>query len=154
MAAVTKNRNFFSCQFQLYYKSKWTQKSYMAIFSASLFHLGILWDKNHIKIFRSEIWVEMIFGWSTFKIICNTPIFYQLDVKLKTRWAITGSWEPLVFYIVYKPTIDLPVVYCYFQWLQAIQWLNSLHLLLMLVFYLVLLCVFMFCVVVSVTISE
>ena len=96
----------------------------------------------------------MIFGWSTFKIICNTPIFYQLDVKLNTRWAITGSWEPLVFYIVYKPTIDLPVVYCYFLWLQAIQWLNSLHLLLMLVFYLVLLCVFMFCVVVSVTISD
>jgi hypothetical protein len=25
MAAVTKNRNFFSCQFLLYYKSKWTQ---------------------------------------------------------------------------------------------------------------------------------
>jgi hypothetical protein len=25
MAAVTKNRNFFSCQFPLYYKSKWTQ---------------------------------------------------------------------------------------------------------------------------------
>ena len=25
MAAVTKNRNFFSCQFPLYFKSKWTQ---------------------------------------------------------------------------------------------------------------------------------
>jgi hypothetical protein len=25
MADVTKNRNFFSCQFPLYYKSKWTQ---------------------------------------------------------------------------------------------------------------------------------
>ena len=25
MAAVTKNRNFFSCQFPLYYKSKLTQ---------------------------------------------------------------------------------------------------------------------------------
>jgi hypothetical protein len=25
MAGVTKNRNFFSCQFLLYYKSKWTQ---------------------------------------------------------------------------------------------------------------------------------
>ena len=46
------------------------------IFSASLFHVGILWDKNHIKIFCSEIWVEMIFGWPTFKIMCNTPIFY------------------------------------------------------------------------------
>jgi hypothetical protein len=28
------------------------------IFSDSLFHLGILWDKNHIKIFCLEIWVE------------------------------------------------------------------------------------------------
>jgi hypothetical protein len=25
MAAVAKNINFFSCQFLLYYKSKWTQ---------------------------------------------------------------------------------------------------------------------------------
>ena len=48
------------------------------IFSASLFRLGILWDKNHIKIFCTEIWVEIIFGWPTFKIMCNAPIFYQL----------------------------------------------------------------------------
>ena len=93
MAAVTEHRNFFRCQFPLYYKSKWTFNcNYMAMssltyilsfsvrfFSASLFHLGILWDKNHIKIFCSEIWVEMIFGWPTFKIMCNTPIFYQIS---------------------------------------------------------------------------
>jgi hypothetical protein len=61
------------------------------IFSASLLHLGILWDKNHIKIFCSEIWVEIIFEWPTFKIMCNTPIFYQLlDVKLKSR---TPYWK-------------------------------------------------------------
>ena len=48
------------------------------ILSASLFRLGILWDKNHIKIVCSEIWVEMIFGWPTFKIMCDTPTFYQL----------------------------------------------------------------------------
>jgi hypothetical protein len=30
--------------------------------------------------------------------LCVTPHFLStLDVKLKTRWAITGSWEPLVF---------------------------------------------------------
>jgi hypothetical protein len=104
MAAFTKNRNFFNCQFLLYYKSKWTQivaaaiSSYMAmssfiiysgffceIFSASLFRLGILWDKNHIKIFCLEIWVKMIFGWPTFKIMCNTPIFYQLSMS---------NWKP------------------------------------------------------------
>ena len=60
------------------------------IFSATLFRLGILWDENHIKIFCLEIWVKMIFGWPTFKIMLNTPIYYQL-VKLKTRWAITGA---------------------------------------------------------------
>ena len=48
----------------------------LRFFSASLFRLGILWDKNHIKIFCSEIWVEMILGWPTFKIMCNDPIFY------------------------------------------------------------------------------
>jgi hypothetical protein len=46
---------------------------------------SILWDKNHIKIFCSEIWVEMIFGWPTFKIMCNTPIFYQLKMS---------NWKP------------------------------------------------------------
>jgi hypothetical protein len=56
-------------------------------------------EKNHINICCSEIWVEMIFWWPTFKIMCNTPIFYQLDVKLKTRWAIKGSWEHLVFIV-------------------------------------------------------
>jgi hypothetical protein len=33
--------------------------------------------KNHIKIF-SKIWAEMIFGFWTFEIICDTPIFYKL----------------------------------------------------------------------------
>jgi hypothetical protein len=48
------------------------------IFSASLFRLGILWDKNQIKVFCSEIWVKMFFGWPTFKSMCNTPIVYHL----------------------------------------------------------------------------
>ena len=35
--------------------------------------------------------------------LCVTPPFSisTLDVKLKTRWAITGSWEPLVTYTIY-----------------------------------------------------
>ena len=45
------------------------------------FHLFILIrhivrKKNHIKIFCTEILAEMIFGWSTFKVMCDTPIFY------------------------------------------------------------------------------
>jgi hypothetical protein len=39
--------------------------------------------KDHINIFCSKIWAEMIFGWRTFKIICDTPIFYKL---LKSNW--------------------------------------------------------------------
>ena len=54
-------------------------------FSASLFRLGILWDENQIKIFCLEIWVKMIFGWPTFKIMRNTPIFYQLSMS---------NWKP------------------------------------------------------------
>ena len=62
------------------------------IFSASLIHLGILWDKNHIKIFCLEIWVKMIFGWPAFKIICNTPIFYQLSMS---NWKQVSDYRLL-----------------------------------------------------------
>ena len=61
------------------------------IFSASLFRLGILWDKNHIKIFCSEIWVEMIFGWPTFKIMCNTPIFCQIENQVSDYKLLGAS---------------------------------------------------------------
>ena len=94
--SISQNElKFYNCSYMA--MSSLTYSGFFCeICSASLFHLGILWDENHIKIFCSEIWVEMIFGWPTFKIMCNTPIFLStLDVKLKTRWAITGSWEPL-----------------------------------------------------------
>jgi hypothetical protein len=58
------------------------------IISASLFRLGILWDKNHIKIFCSEIWVEMNFGWPTFKIMCNTPIFSSSVLVQNFIWLL------------------------------------------------------------------
>ena len=70
-------------------------------FSASLFRLGILWVKNHIQIFCSEIWVEMIFGCPTFKIMCNTPIFYfnfrcQIENRVsdyRLLWASSLMWS-------------------------------------------------------------
>jgi hypothetical protein len=64
------------------------------IFSANLFRLGILWDtcKNHIKIFCLEIWVKMIFGWPTFKIMCNIPIFYQLSMS---NWKQVSNYRLL-----------------------------------------------------------
>jgi len=30
-----------------------------------------------------EVWAEMIFSWPTFKIMCDTPIFYKLK---KSNW--------------------------------------------------------------------
>jgi hypothetical protein len=40
MAAVTKNRNFFSCQFLLYYKSKSTQILTAATWHKQAYILG------------------------------------------------------------------------------------------------------------------
>ena len=89
MAAVTKNRNFISCQFLLYCKSKSTQilsaaTMYMAmssltyilffycdIFSASLFRLGILWDK---KSFAQKFELKWSLGGLLSK-WCVTPPF-------------------------------------------------------------------------------
>ena len=51
----------------------------------------------------------MIFGWPTFKIMCNPHFLSTLNVKLKTRWANTGSWEPLVKY--YWPNLSCKLSY-------------------------------------------
>jgi hypothetical protein len=103
----------------------------------------------------------MIFGWPTFKIMWNTPIsgnwqlkkflflvtaailnggqgyrtkywkgttqrssqpnflnyvkhphfLSSLDVKLKTRWAITGSWEPLVSNFLFTNLFSIKFLY-------------------------------------------
>jgi hypothetical protein len=53
--------------------------------------LGILWDKIHIKIFYSEIWVEMIFEWPTFKIMCNTPILIKQKMTNKEISIFSNS---------------------------------------------------------------
>ena len=111
MAAVTRDWNIFNCLLLLCYKSKWAQIltaatwPYLPVFSVWFFSVDLysvlirhIMRKNHIKIFCSKIWSEMIFDWPSFKIICNAPIFYKLllQVKLKTSWAITGSREPPV----------------------------------------------------------
>jgi hypothetical protein len=33
--------------------------------------------------------------------LCHSHFLYTLEVKLKTMWAITGSWEPLVSLIIF-----------------------------------------------------
>jgi hypothetical protein len=89
-------------------------------FSASLFHLEMLWDKNHIKIFCLEIWVKMILDGPLSK-LCVTPIkmwkvngqqmpsdgksshcLWQSELKktLKTR----GSQEPVIAHLVFNLT--------------------------------------------------
>ena len=88
-----------------------SSSTYLPI-SANLYRLGILWKQNHIKIFCSKIWAEIIFGWPTWK------------VKLKTRWAITRSWEPLVFKLYRGWTVFIVYLHLYERWDRL---LLSLH---------------------------
>ena len=70
---------------------------WMFSFSRFIQIMHSLIKKKHIKIFCSETSAEIIFSWPTSKIMCDTLMFYKLwGVKLKTRWPITGSSEPLV----------------------------------------------------------
>jgi hypothetical protein len=67
-----------------------------------IWYKGILWDKNHINIFCSEIWAELIFGWPTFK-ICATPpfsitkeisiFFFFFNISILHLWTIY-LWVP------------------------------------------------------------
>jgi hypothetical protein len=49
MAADTKNRNFFSCQFPLYYKSKWTQILAAAIWQTIPAKFSLIWFSGFIR---------------------------------------------------------------------------------------------------------
>ena len=71
--------------------------------------LGTLWDKIHIKIFYSEIWGEMIFEWPTFKIMCNTPIFYfnfrcQIE-KQVSDYRLLGAFNFMVPHVPVRTKI-------------------------------------------------
>jgi len=82
-------------------------------------------NKNHINIFCSENWAERIHGWFTFNSIFDVPFLHprwlslllaeisnglkkesseivlcHLEVKLKTRRAITCSWMSLVVHSI------------------------------------------------------
>ena len=61
------------------------------ILSADLYWSWIFWEKYYIKIFCSANWAEMIFRWTTFKIMCNT-IFHPrwlalpiVEISLNSR---------------------------------------------------------------------
>lgn len=94
---------------------QWTvQHSEKCFFQPIYADCVYLEKKNNCKIFWSETWAEHeFFGWPTLKtwwdithsyyIILNGKTVnwnvskWNLAVTLITRWAITGSSEPLVF---------------------------------------------------------
>jgi hypothetical protein len=63
---IKMNSNF-NCSYMAMSSLTYIPGFFCEIFSARIFRLGILWEKNHIKIFCLEIWDKMIFGWPTFK---------------------------------------------------------------------------------------
>ena len=52
--------------------------------------------KSHINLVLRNLSWKMIFGWPTFKILCDTTILYKLlKVKLKTKKAIMRNLNQL-----------------------------------------------------------
>ena len=52
--------------------------------------------KSHINLVLRNLSWKMIFGWPTFKILCDTTILYKLlKVKLKTKKAIMRTLNQL-----------------------------------------------------------
>jgi len=91
MAAITENRNVYNCLLLLYCKSNlncsclaMNSSAYHPSFFVKFFVQPIYTkyaynneNKNHIKIFCWETSAKMIFGWSTFKIMCDTPTVHH-----------------------------------------------------------------------------
>ena len=49
--------------------------------------------KKYIEIFSSETWTELIFGWSTFKIICDTSASTkEVCHCYRVRWNLI-KWQ-------------------------------------------------------------
>jgi hypothetical protein len=92
---IKMNSNF-NCSYMAMSSLTYILSFSVRFFSACWFCLGIVWDKNHIKIFCSEIWVEMIFGWPTFKIMCNTPVFLYSLFTSKKKINNVKRWFWLV----------------------------------------------------------
>jgi hypothetical protein len=100
------------------------------IFSASLFRLGILWDKNYIKIFCSEMWVEIIFGGPLSELCVTLPFSINFRCQIGKQVRITGTWKPLVlidFRIV--PTVCCHLFFICFLYhgtpLRVLLWQKS-----------------------------
>jgi hypothetical protein len=92
MAAVTTNRNFFSCQFPLYYKSKWTQ-----ILIAAIWQWVIILKVGHPKIISTQI-SEQRFWCDFYHIIFLNEINWLKKSHRKTQ---NICWEPLVTFNMY-----------------------------------------------------
>jgi hypothetical protein len=68
MAAVTKNRNFFSCQFLLYYKSKGTQ-----ILTAATLYMAM-----------SSLTFILSFSVRFFQPVCSVYEYYEMKITSKS----------------------------------------------------------------------
>ena len=76
MAAVTKNRCFFNC-------------------SIALCKVEMSWNCEH----PHPLWCLSKKGSAAIWSLIYVPAFFiwNIEVKLKTRWAITVFWEPVVY---------------------------------------------------------
>jgi hypothetical protein len=66
----------------------------------------------------SQIWVEIIFGWPTFKIMCNTPIFYfnfrcQIENQV-SDYRLQGASSFVLFFSYFQQLFKIkdPVYVC------------------------------------------
>ena len=59
----------------------------------------VYWLKNHIKIFSKSIkwnWAMVLFGWFTFKIVCNNPVLHSRWVPLQRKELSTNANNKLI----------------------------------------------------------
>ena len=78
--------------------------SYILGFSVRFFQpMHSVYEYYEIKITSKSFVQKFELKWylgGPLSKLCVTPPFFlsTFDVKLKTKWAITGSWEPLVYF--------------------------------------------------------
>ena len=86
MAAVTKHRNFFNCiLLHFFINQNQLQPRGIAQFNRTSFYFSrfipvkdIMKTKSHQNLVLKNL-AEMMFGWLSFKTICDTTIFYKLQ---------------------------------------------------------------------------
>jgi hypothetical protein len=88
-----KNSSTFNCSYMALCSSTYLPGFLWIFFSANNAYYE---NKNHIKIFCSEIWAEMIFGWPTVIMFDKVPsqIWFNLVQLFQRRF----KWDILLKY--------------------------------------------------------